>query len=200
MKNDFVVRDGISRCDWANTHPLLASYHDQEWGAPFYDDDRLFEMLSLDCFQAGLSWLTILKKRQAFLEAFNHFNIREVSGFSPQIIPMLMQNPGIVRNRLKIPAVIDNARLTLKIQEEFGSFSDYIWKFSAGKTLHNHWKVQSEIPATSPVSDAMSKDLKKRGFRFTGSTICYAFMQSIGMVNDHLVSCFRHKDIIGFVL
>jgi DNA-3-methyladenine glycosylase I len=197
MKNEFVVRDGISRCDWANTHPLLAAYHDQEWGTPLFDDDRLFEMLSLDCFQAGLSWLTILKKREAFIRAFSHFNIHEVSGFSPHVIPVLMQNPGIVRNRLKIPAIIDNARIALEVQKEFGSFSSYIWQFSEGKPIINRWKSQQEIPATSKVSDAMSRDMKKRGFRFAGSTICYAFMQSIGMVNDHLVSCFRHQALPG---
>jgi DNA-3-methyladenine glycosylase I len=195
MKNELMVHDGVSRCDWANSHPLLAAYHDKEWGSPLFDDDRLFEMFSLDCFQAGLSWLTILKKREAFLQAFSRFNIREVSAFSSQVVPVLMENPGIVRNRLKIPAVIENARITLKIQEEFGTFSAYIWQFSNGKTICNHCKTQSEIPATSKISDAMSKDMKKRGYRFAGSTICYAFMQSIGMVNDHLTRCFRHDGV-----
>jgi len=195
MEKDGMNRDGISRCNWANTHPLLALYHDREWGTPLYDDNRLFEMFSLDCFQAGLSWLTILKKRDAFLQAFNHFNIKDVAGFSEMKVNELMQNTGIVRNRLKIPAIIGNARIVLNVQEEFGSFSSYIWQFSEGRTIYSQCKVQSEIPATSPVSDAMSKDMKKRGFRFAGSTICYAFMQSIGMVNDHLVSCFRHLTV-----
>lgn len=191
MERENWVKDGKSRCTWAQTHPLLASYHDLEWGTPLYDDNRLFEMLSLDCFQAGLSWLTILKKREAFLEAFHHFNIREVASFPDKKADELMGNAGIVRNRLKIPAVIENARLILKMQEK-ETFSSYIWQFSDGKIICNHWNTSKEIPATSPVSDAMSKDMRKRGFRFTGSTICYAFMQSIGMVNDHLVTCFRY--------
>ena len=189
MDREIVVKDGKSRCHWAETHPLLASYHDLEWGAPLYEENRLFEMLSLDCFQAGLSWLTILKKREAFLEAFHH--IREVASFSDKKADELMLNAGIVRNRLKIPAVIENARLILKMQEQ-NTFSSYIWQFSDGKIICNHWNSSKQIPATSPVSDAMSKDMKKRGFRFTGSTICYAFMQSIGMVNDHLTTCFRY--------
>ena len=194
MDREIGVKDGKSRCHWAEMHPLLASYHDLEWGSPLYDDNRLFEMLSLDCFQAGLSWLTILKKREAFLEAFHQFNIREVAAFSDKKADELMLNAGIVRNRLKIPAVIENARLILKMQEE-NTFSSYIWQFSDGKVIYNHWKTLKDIPATSPISDAMSKDMKKRGFRFTGSTICYAFMQSIGMVNDHLVDCFRYQSV-----
>jgi DNA-3-methyladenine glycosylase I len=151
-------------------------------------------MLSLDCFQAGLSWLTILKKREAFLQAFNHFNIREVAGFSDKKADELMLDAGIVRNRLKIPAVIENARLIVKMQEKI-TFSSYIWNFSEGKIITNHWNSPKQIPATSPISDAMSKDMKKRGFRFAGSTICYAFMQSIGMVNDHLADCFRYPEV-----
>lgn len=191
MEREIVVKDGKSRCGWAQTHPLLASYHDIDWGTPLYDDDRLFEMLSLDCFQAGLSWLTILKKREAFREAFHHFNIREVAGFSEKKADELMGNAGIIRNRLKIPAVIENARVILKMQEK-ETFSTYIWQFSDGKIIRNQWKTGDTVPATSPVSDAMSKDMKKKGFRFTGSTVCYAFMQSIGMVNDHRVDCFRY--------
>jgi DNA-3-methyladenine glycosylase I len=192
MDRETVVKDGKSRCHWAETHPLLALYHDLEWGTPLYEDNRLFEMLSLDCFQAGLSWLTILKKREAFLDAFHHFNIREVASFPDNKVDELMLNAGIVRNRLKIPAVIENARLIMKMQEK-DTFSSYIWQFSEGKVICNHWNTWKDIPATSPVSDAMSKDMKKRGFRFTGSTICYAFMQSIGMVNDHVVDCFRYS-------
>jgi len=194
-KNELRVNDGISRCDWANMHPLLAAYHDKEWGTPLYDDDRLFEMFSLDCFQAGLSWLTILKKRDAFLEAFDGFNILKVADFSDQNIRELMQNPGIIRNRLKIPAVIENARVIMRIQDEFGSFSSYIWQFSEGKIIRNGRKSMGDIPSTSKESDAMSKDMKKRGFRFAGSTICYAFMQSIGMANDHIVACFRYRNL-----
>jgi DNA-3-methyladenine glycosylase I len=194
MEREDMVKDGKSRCAWAQTNPLLASYHDMEWGTPLYDDNRLFEMLSLDCFQAGLSWLTILKKREAFLEAFHHFSIREVAAFPDKKADELMGNAGIVRNRLKIPAVIENARLILKMQEK-ETFSSYIWQFSDGKIIQNHWNTGDLIPATSPVSDAMSRDMRKKGFRFTGSTICYAFMQSIGMVNDHLVTCFRYPPL-----
>lgn len=184
--------DGLIRCPWAQTHPLLATYHDREWGVPLFGDDRLFEMLSLDCFQAGLSWLTILKKREAFLKAFHHFRIAEVAAFTDKHVAILMADPGIVRNRLKIPAVIENARIAQQLQQEFGSFSDYIWHFCDGRPVINHWTDQKQIPATSTLSDTMSKDMYKRGMRFVGSTIVYAFMQSIGMVNDHLVHCHRH--------
>lgn len=195
MHQECATHHGIVRCDWANKHPLLASYHDAEWGVPLFDDDRLFEMLSLDIFQAGLSWLTILKKREAFLGAFHGFKIQAVASFPGYKINELMENPGIIRNRLKIPAVIHNAGISLKIAREFGSFSSYIWHFTDGKTIYNHWKYDREIPATSPISDNMSLEMKKRGFRFVGSTICYAFMQSIGMVNDHLVNCFRYPSV-----
>ena len=185
--------NGIVRCGWTADHQILNDYHDNEWGVPLRDDTRVFEMFSLDCFQAGLSWMTILKKRQAFLEAFDNFNIDIVAGYDQQKIEELLANTGIVRNKLKIPAVINNARLAVDIRHEFGSFSSYIWSFSDGKTIYNHWRIQRDIPVTSPVSDAMSKDMIKRGFKFAGSTILYAFMQSIGMVNDHLVTCFRYK-------
>ena len=188
--------DGIARCDWANGHPLLTDYHDREWGVPLFGENRVFEMFSLDCFQAGLSWLTILKKRDAFLQAYERFEIDRVAAFSNQKIGELLLNPGIVRNRLKIPAIVNNARLAQGIRKEFGSFSTYIWTFSNGKTIHNHWASQREIPATSAVSDAMSRDMIRRGFKFAGSTICYAFMQSIGMVNDHPVGCFRYLELI----
>lgn len=187
--------DSGTRCDWAKEHPLLRTYHDHEWGCPLHDDNRVFEMFSLDCFQAGLSWLTILKKREAFLQAFDNFHIHRVAAYPEHRITELLGNPGIIRNRLKIPAVIHNARRAQEIQREFGSFASYCWHFSQGKTLHNHWEKQSEIPATSALSDAMSKDMIRRGFKFAGSTICYAFMQSIGMVNDHLVSCFRYREL-----
>lgn len=185
--------NGIVRCGWTADHQILNDYHDNEWGVPLQDETRVFEMFSLDCFQAGLSWMTILKKRQAFLEAFDNFNIDKVARYDQQKIEELLANTGIVRNKLKIPAVINNARLAVDIRHEFGSFSSYIWSFSDGKTIYNHWGNQRDIPVTSPVSDAMSKDMIKRGFKFAGSTILYAFMQSIGMVNDHLVTCFRYK-------
>jgi DNA-3-methyladenine glycosylase I len=192
-----IPAETLTRCNWSTTHPLLTAYHDAEWGVRLTDDNRLFEMLSLDCFQAGLSWLTILKKREAFLEAFDNFNIRMVAGYTGAQTDKLMQHAGIVRNRLKISAIMHNAQLAEKIQAEMGSFAAYIWQFSEGKTLVNHWKADQEIPATSSVSDAMSRDMKRRGFKFAGSTICYAFMQSIGMVNDHLVTCFRHHALTG---
>jgi DNA-3-methyladenine glycosylase I len=186
-----IVSDGLIRCHWATTHPLLASYHDREWGVPLFDDERLFEMLLLDCFQAGLSWLTILKKREAFRNAFHNFHIAEVAAFTDQHIATLMADAGIVRNRLKIPAVINNAKIILQLQQEFGSFSAYIWHFCDGKPVVNHWTESKQIPAVSPLSDVMSKDMKKRGMQFVGSTIVYAFLQSIGVVNDHLVQCHR---------
>lgn len=186
----------IVRCNWANTHPLLTDYHDREWGVPLHDENRVFEMFSLDCFQAGLSWLTILKKREAFLHAFDAFNIDQVATFTHQKIGELLVNPGIIRNRLKIPAVIHNACLAQEIRKEFGTFSNYIWSFTGGKVVRNAWENQRDIPASSTVSDKMSRDMIQRGFKFAGSTICYAFMQSIGMVNDHLVSCFRYEKLV----
>jgi len=185
----------IIRCNWANGHPLLTEYHDCEWGVPLHDETRVFEMFSLDCFQAGLSWLTILKKRHAFLHAFERFHIDHVAAYPEHKIEELLGNPDIIRNRLKIPSVIHNARQAQKIRIEFESFSNYIWSFSQGKIIQNAWESEQQIPAKSAVSDAMSKDMIKRGFKFAGSTICYAFMQSIGMVNDHLVSCFRYQEL-----
>ena len=184
------------RCDWANTHPMLTEYHDREWGVPLHDENRVFEMFSLDCFQAGLSWLTILKKREAFLQAFDGFVIDQVATFTDQKIGELLGNQSIVRNRLKIPAVIHNAFLAQEIRNEFGTFANYIWSFSDQKVIRNAWEKQRDIPASSAVSDKMSRDMIKRGFKFAGSTICYAFMQSIGMVNDHLVSCFRYEKLV----
>jgi DNA-3-methyladenine glycosylase I len=183
------------RCDWANTHPMLTEYHDREWGVPLHDENRVFEMFSLDCFQAGLSWLTILKKREAFLQAFDGFVIDQVATYTDQKIGELLGNQSIVRNRLKIPAVIHNAFLAQEIRNEFGTFANYIWSFSDQKVIRNAWEKQRDIPASSAVSDKMSRDMIKRGFKFAGSTICYAFMQSIGMVNDHLTTCYRHKEL-----
>jgi len=185
----------IKRCGWSDKYPLMNDYHDKEWGVPLKDENRVFEMFSLDCFQAGLSWITILNKRKAFLEAFDNFNIDKVAAYDQKKIDQLLNNPGIVRNKLKVPAVIHNARIAQQIRGEFGTFSKYIWSFSKGKTLHNRWEKITDIPVSSAVSDAMSKDMIRRGFKFAGSTICYAFMQSIGMVNDHLVTCFRHGEL-----
>ena len=187
--------DEKARCGWSEKYPILNEYHDKEWGVPLHDENRVFEMFSLDCFQVGLSWITILNKRKAFLEAFDNFNIDKVALYGQKKIEALLNNPGIVRNRLKIPAVIHNAKVALEVRKEYGSFSDYIWSFSKGKTKQNHWKSIKDIPVTSTISDAMSKDMIKRGFKFAGSTICYAFMQSIGMVNDHTAVCFRHKEL-----
>jgi len=181
-----------TRCTWAKK-PLDIEYHDKEWGVPLHDDDKLFEFLILEGFQAGLSWSTILKKRENFRKAFDHFNYEKIAKYDQKKIDELLQNEGIIRNKLKINAAITNAKAFIKIQKEFGSFDKYIWSFTDGKTIVNTWEDMSQVPATSKESDAMSKDLKKRGFKFVGSTICYAKMQAIGMVNDHLVGCFRHE-------
>ncbi|MBN2610746.1 MAG: DNA-3-methyladenine glycosylase I [Bacteroidales bacterium] len=185
--------DQIIRCEWAVGNPLLTEYHDREWGVPQHDDTRLFENFVLDGFQAGLSWLTILKKREAFRQAFDQFNIQKVAGYSDKKISELLKNEGIIRNRLKIEAAVNNARLVLKIIEEYGSFSNYLWRFVNGKTIVNNWNTYKDAPANSPESDEMSRDMRKRGFTFTGSTICYAFMQAVGIVDDHIVTCFRHN-------
>lgn len=181
-------------CGWAKK-PLDTVYHDTEWGVPVHDDKKLFEFLVLDAFQAGLSWSTILNKRENFRKAFDNFDYEKVAKYNQFKIDELLQNEGIIRNKLKINGTIKNAIVFLKIQEEFGTFDKYIWSFTEGKTIINSWKEMKEIPTTSKESDAMSKDLKKRGFTFVGSTICYAFMQAAGMVNDHLVTCFRYKEI-----
>jgi len=183
------------RCDWAKK-PLEIEYHDNEWGVSVHDDRKLFEFLVLDGFQAGLSWTTILTKRENFRRAFDDFNYEKIAQYEEKKIEALLRDAGIIRNKLKIKAAISNARAFLKVQEEFGSFDRYIWSFTDGKTMVNHWRTMDEVPATSRESDAMSKDLKRRGFNFVGSTICYAFMQAAGMVNDHLVTCFRYKEVV----
>jgi DNA-3-methyladenine glycosylase I len=183
------------RCPWPGSDPLYIKYHDVEWGVPLHDDRRLFELLLLDGFQAGLSWITILKKRTNYRNAFDHFNPQKIATYDNRKVKELLANKGIVRNKLKIEAAIQNARSFLTIRKEFGSFDNYIWQFTDGKTIKNAWKTLAQIPAQTNESIAMSNDLKKKGFKFVGPTICYAFMQAAGMVNDHLVSCFRYTQI-----
>lgn len=180
-------------CPWAQGE-LYIAYHDNEWGKPLHDDRMLFEMLILEGMQAGLSWITILKKRESFREAFDGFDPALVAAYTDEKKQALMENPGIVRNRLKIDAAVTNARAFLKVQEEWGSFAQYIWSFVENKPLVNRWEDMSQIPATSEISDRMSRDLKARGFKFVGSTICYAYMQSIGMVNDHFIWCDQYHN------
>lgn len=184
------------RCQWAGSDPLYIEYHDKEWGKPIFDDRLLFEFLILEGMQAGLSWSTILKKRDNFRIAFNNFEAEIIVRYDQTKVKELLENSGIIRNRLKIESAIQNAKSFLEIQNEAGSFSHYIWQFVDHKPLINKWKSLSEIPAKTTLSDEMSRDLKKRGFKFVGSTICYAFMQAVGMVNDHMVTCFRYKELI----
>jgi DNA-3-methyladenine glycosylase I len=183
------------RCAWAGTDPLYVDYHDHEWGVPLHDDRRLFEMLILEGAQAGLSWITILRKRDAYRKAFDGFDAGKVARYRRARIERLMKNEGIVRNRLKIEAAVRNAAAFLEVQREFGSFDRYIWQFVGGAPRQNAPRTLKELPARTPESDAMSRDLKKRGFTFVGSTICYAFMQATGMVNDHVVDCFRYREV-----
>lgn len=182
----------MQRCPWAKGE-LYEAYHDQEWGVPVHDDRLLFEFLILEGAQAGLSWETILKKRDNYRAAFDGFDAAKIARYSAKKVAALMNDAGIVRNRLKIESTIDNAKASLAAQKEFGSFDAYIWRFVDGRPIQNRFQSLSEVPAKTAVSDAMSKDLKKRGFRFVGSTICYAFMQAVGMVNDHLTTCHRHN-------
>jgi DNA-3-methyladenine glycosylase I len=183
------------RCAWVGADPLYLAYHDTEWGVPVHDDRRLFEFLTLEGAQAGLSWLTILKKRDAYRAAFASFDPEAVARFDAGNVAELLANPGIVRNRLKVASTISNARAFLAVREEFGSFAAYQWRFVEGQPIQNRWESIREVPASTPVSDAFSRDLKKRGFRFVGSTICYAHMQAVGMVNDHTVDCFRWREL-----
>ena len=182
-----------NRCKWSLGSELYVAYHDEEWGVPLHDDDKLFEFLILEGFQAGLSWSTILNKREAFREAFDGFDAKIIAEYNDSKVSELLQNAGIIRNRLKIKAAIKNARTFLRIQKECGSFDKYIWQFVNYQTIQNHFENESDIPAMTNLSDKMSKQLKKDGFSFVGSTICYAFMQATGMVNDHITSCFRYK-------
>ena len=187
----------VKRCEWADSNPEMKEYHDKEWGIPEHNDYKLFELLVLEGMQAGLSWNTILKKRRNFRNAFDNFDYNKISNYSENEIEKLLQNEGIIRNRLKIQSVITNAKAFLKVIDQSGTFDKYIWSFVENKPIINHWKSLSDIPSKTGLSELISKDLKKRGFKFVGSTIIYAFMQAIGMVNDHLVSCFRHKAIIN---
>lgn len=185
----------IIRCDWSKANQLMIDYHDKEWGVPLHDDRKLFEFIVLDSFQAGLSWSTILNKRETFRAAFDGFDPAKIIQYNDQKIEELMNNAGIIRNRMKINAAVTNARAFLELQSKHGTFDAYIWKFTDGKRIINGWKSMSEVPASTPISDAMSKDLKQNGFKFVGSTICYAFMQAAGMINDHVVSCFRYEEV-----
>jgi DNA-3-methyladenine glycosylase I len=185
----------MNRCEWANRSEMERSYHDNEWGEPIHDDGSLFEFLVLEGAQAGLSWSTVLGKREGYRKAFDNFDARKISRYSEDDVSRLLTDPGIVRNRLKINAAITNARAFLRVQEQFGSFDRYIWQFVDGAPVQNSWRKITEIPSSTPGSDAMSRDLKGRGFKFAGTTICYAFMQAVGMVNDHVVGCFRHREL-----
>jgi DNA-3-methyladenine glycosylase I len=187
--------DSKPRCQWCLGSELYVRYHDEDWGVPEHDDQRLFAKLILDGAQAGLSWITILKKWDSYHRAFDNFDAAKMARYSEKKVESLMQDAGIVRNRLKIEAAILNAKAYLAIKKELGSFDAYLWSFVGGKPKRNAWKGMKDVPATSPESDAMSKDLKKRGFKFVGSTICYAFMQAVGMVNDHRVDCFRYTEV-----
>jgi DNA-3-methyladenine glycosylase I len=181
------------RCAWCEKDDLYRNYHDNEWGTPIYDDETIFEFLVLETFQAGLSWYTILSKRENFRQAFNNFDYNKIARYSESKMRLLEQDSGIIRNKLKIKATVTNAQAFIKIQEEFGSFSKYIWGFVGGKPIDNNPKALKDVPATTPISDALSKDLKKRGFKFVGSTVMYAHMQATGMVNDHVEDCWRRK-------
>lgn len=185
----------ITRCDWVSRDPLLIEYHDREWGIPVHDDRLLYEFLVLDAFQAGLSWSIILKKRENFRRAFRDFDPFKIAKFNESKVDRLLQDSGIIRNKLKIESTISNAKSFLEVRKEFGSFDKYIWQFVNYRTIQNRWKSIKDLPAKTGESDLMSKDMKKRGFRFVGSTICYAFMQAAGMVNDHVVNCFRYNEL-----
>jgi len=183
------------RCEWVGSDPLMIDYHDKEWGVPVHDDTKLFEFLVLDAMQAGLSWMTVLKKRENFRKAFDNYDIKKIARYDDKKFEELLLDKGIIRNRQKINASIQNAKAFLEVQKEFGSFDVYIWQFVGGQTIKNSWTKLSDLPPNTPESDTMSKDMKRRGFSFVGSTICYAFMQAAGMVNDHTVDCFRYSEV-----
>ncbi len=183
-------------CSWPNNNPLMIEYHDKEWGVPVHDDQKHFEFMVLDAFQAGLSWAIVLKKREGFCNAFDNFDVKKIAKYSEAKIQTLLADASIIRNQQKVRTTVHNAQFFLEIQKEFGSFDKYIWQFTDFKTKLNKWTSLDQLPATSPESDAISADLKKRGFKFVGSTICYAYMQAAGMVNDHLVECFRYEEVL----
>ena len=187
----------LKRCAWAEKHEIETLYHDQEWGVPEHDDVRLFELLCLEGAQAGLSWLTILQKRDGYRKAFAGFEVTKVARFTPKKCTALLNDAGIVRHKQKINSVVENAKCVLQLQKEFGSFDNYVWGFVDGAPKQNAWRTIKQVPASTDVSDALSRDLKKRGFKFVGSTTCYAFMQAAGLVNDHLTNCFRYKQVNG---
>ena len=183
------------RCGWVTDDPLYISYHDEEWGVPVYDDGRMFEFLVLETFQAGLSWITVLRKRENFRKAFDHFDYKKVASYNESKVEALLQDAGIIRNKAKINAAINNAQRYMEVQKEFGSFCNYLWAFTDDKVVLNQWKSISEVPAKTDLSDKISADLKKRGFKFVGSTTIYAHLQAAGIINDHEVSCFRYKEV-----
>lgn len=183
------------RCSWCGNDPLYVDYHDNEWGVPVYDDSKLFEFLILEGAQAGLAWITILRKREGYRNAFCDFDVKKVAALTDKQLEKRLTDPGIIRNRLKVYSARSNARAFIEVQKEFGSFSKYIWSWVSHRPLQNHWKTPKQVPATSAESDALAKDMKKRGFKFAGSTIMYAHMQATGMVNDHTTDCFRHAQI-----
>jgi len=185
----------LNRCGWCEGDELYEAYHDNEWGVPVYDDDTIFEFLILETFQAGLSWITVLRKRENFREAFDDFDYKKIANYSEEKIQELLQNPGIIRNKLKVRATVTNAKAFMEVQKEFSSFSKYIWDFVDGDPIQNEVKDYKNAPATTDISDKLSKDLKKKGFKFVGSTVLYAHMQATGMVNDHEISCFRHSEV-----
>jgi DNA-3-methyladenine glycosylase I len=191
------MNNNTPRCPWCGEEPLYIAYHDEEWGVPCHDDRRLFEFLILEGAQAGLSWLTVLKKREGYRRVFADWDAEKIAGFTDEDMARLGQNPDIIRNRLKIAAARQNACAFLAMRQEFSSFADYLWRFTDGQTIHNRWRTLTEVPATTAISDKLSKDLRRRGFTFVGSTICYAFMQAMGLVNDHLVDCFRYRQLGG---
>ncbi len=187
----------MNRCPWCGTDPLYVAYHDTEWGVPVHDDQKHFEFLVLESAQAGLSWLTVLRKRENYQRAYDGFDPRKVAHYDEEKVRTLLADPGLVRNRKKIEASITNARCFLEVQEAFGSFDRYIWRFTDGAPLVNHWEQLSQLPARTELSDAVAKDMKARGFRFLGSTILYAHLQAIGVINDHLTGCYRHREVQG---
>ena len=186
----------VKRCEWCGEDDLYVKYHDEEWGVPLHDDRTLFEFLILEGAQAGLAWITVLRKREGYRAAFDGFDVHKVARYSDRKLARLLEDPRIIRNRLKVRSVRRNARAFLAVQEEWGSFADYVWHFVDGKPVQNHWRSMAEVPATSPLSDRISKDMKQRDFSFVGSTIIYAHMQATGMVNDHVVDCFRHHECL----